>query len=311
MEDLLSTMCQYGGTSRLVKLEKESVILSKGFKEMLEVWWYFADHIRYSEDDASLTSLTLLAALWDTGLYENFNKEEPHFGLLLEHIYQPTYEITYTMQLICVANSNKIWLCKGSSEYFEALSLCFTTIRGFLVRASPLYTKFSNRHGTLREFLGSIYRYIVEMLKFDRSLASMIHSGQTLTEVAVKWRVLDIWHAALEEVGYSANEIIGAAALSELYRQYSPLHYTSWRNGADISFFEDETTSRSCVVIENVDRKILDGIVNGMVVDEWNVEEGAYHPATDILEEIWHPQLKLQQAHCEIRPIATDGKCSQ
>jgi hypothetical protein len=66
-------------------------------------------------------------------------------------------------------------------------------------------------------------REIATLLGYDSLVASLVVDGDSLTDIADKWRVLDVWREALSRADYVPEEVIGPSLWAARAHLYGPL----------------------------------------------------------------------------------------
>jgi hypothetical protein len=303
---LATTMASHAVISPFYRSCGGSLIETNLLKMILEDgnWWYFDELVAENgaADVGALGCLRMLRSLWDCHPYalkEDCFIEKNVIGCLSDFCWwedqNPEGEIR-SVGLLRAAKEEKVWLSGDGSEFSEALKLLYESIRGALFRASLFCHHCDIRDdsyepGSPRKSLQAhISASIASMLSFDTRVASLAYDGETLTQCASKWRVLDVWACALDKAGENLNTYLAGIPRSTILPLYNNLAFTAGRNRASLYISRDPSND-TCLIVHSHRKKRIRPRMRRL--DDSNNE------TIDKLTKEW--PFRLSDIHCEIK----------
>lgn len=298
-------MASQAETSPFFRLHGGTWIETDLFRDIMnhDSWRYFSSAVAASAaaDVGALGCLRLLQNLWSGYPYKAKSFRDPfEFTLSWDQDSSSEGE-EYSVRLVRAAKEEKVWLCGDGSKLSEALKMLYESIRGVLVYASPF--RFLSRSqcywyyypGRLRKALPAhTGATITSMLSFDTRVASLVHDGETLTQYASKWRVLDVWACALFNVGENPDYHLRDIPRLSLLPLYNPLAFTTRPLGASL-YLSRDPLNETCLIFHGSRPSILKYRKGGdKYPDDYPDDEEIVELATD-----W--PVKFSVSHCGIK----------
>ncbi|KAH8769366.1 hypothetical protein F5882DRAFT_412251 [Hyaloscypha sp. PMI_1271] len=305
--DLGTGMFGAAKTNPHFRRDAERCFITKKGEDLLTfcTWEPISENIAGSQqaDGGSLICLTMVEALFQCPPYS------PRFPI---GYMNPELRPPLTVSLIRTARAGKLWLTGDQEEEAECLRLVFCAIRGALVQTSPYcrfrveshpYSKgpYSIYHSTLKSddaVKDMMCGEIVALLGYDTQVASLAVDGVSLTTLADKWRVLDIWREALSKAGFEPDTVVGLHYWMHRTHLYGPMgSIFSGQGGASVHLTADISSGRVCLDVGET-RLHREGFEKTFKQD----------PIADELTRTWSDCTSVSKVHCEITavPVVAD-----
>jgi hypothetical protein len=300
LSSLAVAMASRAVTSPFFRLHCGTLIETDLFKEILGSgsWRHFDRAVAASTaaDVGALGCLRMLKYLWNSYPYNGGSYNDKLLSTFSWERNQSPEGEESSVRLVRAAKDEKVWLCGDGSELSEALKLLYESIRGALVYASPFHHRRGEMYSpyyypgpprkALQAYIGAT---IASMLSFDTRVASLVHDGETLTQCASKWRVLDVWARALDKAGENPDYHLRYIPRSSLLPLYNLLTFISGPNEASL-YLSGDSLKRTCLIVHGHRPEIPQYRNWG---DEYPDDEEIYD-----LTEDW--PSKLFNINCEI-----------
>jgi hypothetical protein len=265
-------------------------------EKFIDRWWRFLDIIaKGSRSDISTSvCLSTLHLLWDFPPYSQSpridDSDDPE---------------DWTSELSRSAFTGKLWLAGDPEESARCSHMLYRSIRGALVYASPYkffgYYDVWYRRSDVKKIIyqENVINAIAEMLRIEKEISTYSEGNESLTEVAIRWRSLDIWKLALEEAGCQPISTVVWDANAHFY---DPLGFVSHESGTSVRVTGDADSGKVMLVVDERQYSWDSRL------EHQKRKRYPRDPELKNLTKNWPCILKLPQVHCEVYPSPLVGE---